>query len=109
MGPLHGVPIALKDLVDLEGRVTTGGSKVWANRVSPVTATLAERAIAAGVILVGHTPTRAVSMGRWGPNTPIGTPPDPWAPAAHHPPAAPPPGPPPAPPPRPPPPPTRPP
>ena len=31
MGPLHGVPIALKDLVELEGRVTTGGSKVWAS------------------------------------------------------------------------------
>jgi len=43
VGPLHGVPIALKDLVDLEGRVTTGGSKVWADRVSTVTATLAER------------------------------------------------------------------
>ena len=26
IGPLHGVPIALKDLDDLEGRVTTGGS-----------------------------------------------------------------------------------
>src|SRR5712664_3824748 len=50
VGPLHGVPVALKDLVDLEGRVTTGGSKVWEKRVSPVTATLAERAIAAGMI-----------------------------------------------------------
>src|SRR5690349_4994243 len=39
VGPLHGVPIALKDLVDIEGRVTTGGSKVWAGRVSPATAT----------------------------------------------------------------------
>ena len=28
VGPLHGVPIALKDLVDLEGRITTNGSKV---------------------------------------------------------------------------------
>src|SRR6185312_14896931 len=26
VGPLHGVPIALKDLIDNEGRVTTGGS-----------------------------------------------------------------------------------
>src|SRR5690242_16621106 len=29
VGPLHGIPIALKDLIDLEGRVTTGGSRVW--------------------------------------------------------------------------------
>src|SRR5512134_3918224 len=34
VGPLHGVPIALKDLVDMEGRITTGGSKVWADRRS---------------------------------------------------------------------------
>ena len=26
LGPLHGIPIALKDLVEIEGRVTTGGS-----------------------------------------------------------------------------------
>src|SRR5207247_1601685 len=38
IGPLHGVPIALKDLVDLQGRRTAGGSKVWIDRVSPVTA-----------------------------------------------------------------------
>ena len=45
VGPLHGVPVALKDLVDLEGRVTTGGSKVWEKRVSPLTATLARKFI----------------------------------------------------------------
>src|SRR5439155_238570 len=43
VGPLHGVPIALKDLVDLEGRVTTAGSKVWADRVSRATAQLDAR------------------------------------------------------------------
>jgi len=59
IGPLHGVPIALKDLVDLQGRVTTGGSKVWAGRVSPVTATLAQRLIAAGMIVLGKTPCTA--------------------------------------------------
>src|SRR5437773_2218311 len=36
VGPLHGVPIGLKDLIDLRGRVTTGGSKVWVNRASPL-------------------------------------------------------------------------
>src|SRR5258705_1103440 len=83
MGPLHGVPIALKDLVDLEGRVTTGGSKVWANRVSPVTATLAERAIAAGMIVLGKTHTVEFAMGSWGTNTHMGTPRNPWDLAVH--------------------------
>src|SRR5438477_8829475 len=78
VGPLHGVPIALKDLVDLEGRVTTGGSKVWANRVSPVTATLAERLIAAGMIVLGKTHTVEFAMGSWGTNTHMGTPRNPW-------------------------------
>jgi aspartyl-tRNA(Asn)/glutamyl-tRNA(Gln) amidotransferase subunit A len=83
IGPLHGVPIALKDLVDLEGRVTTGGSKVWADRVSPVTATLAERAIAAGMIVLGKTHTVEFAMGSWGTNTHMGTPWNPWDRAVH--------------------------
>jgi aspartyl-tRNA(Asn)/glutamyl-tRNA(Gln) amidotransferase subunit A len=83
MGPLHGVPIALKDLVDLEGRVTTGGSKVWADRVSPVTATLAERLIAAGMIVLGKTHTVEFAMGSFGTNTHLGTPRNPWDLAVH--------------------------
>jgi aspartyl-tRNA(Asn)/glutamyl-tRNA(Gln) amidotransferase subunit A len=83
VGPLHGVPIALKDLVDLEGRVTTGGSKVWAERVSPVTATLAERLIAAGMIILGKTHTVEFAMGSWGTNTHLGTPRNPWDLSVH--------------------------
>ena len=83
VGPLHGVPIALKDLVDLEGRVTTGGSKVWAARVSPVTATLAERLISAGMIVLGKTHTVEFAMGSWGTNTHMGTPRNPWDLAVH--------------------------
>src|SRR5690606_33404193 len=41
VGPLHGVPIAVKDLVEIEGRTTTGGCAVWRNRISQTTATLA--------------------------------------------------------------------
>ena len=78
VGPLHGVPIALKDLVDMEGRVTTGGSKVWANRVSAVTATVAERLISAGMIVLGKTHTVEFAMGSWGTNTHMGTPRNPW-------------------------------
>ena len=77
------MPIALKDLIDLEGRVTTGGSKVWAERVSPVTATLAERLIAAGMIVLGKTHTVEFAMGSWGTNTHMGTPRNPWDLAVH--------------------------
>jgi len=83
IGPLHGVPIGLKDLVDLQGRVTTGGSKVWKDRVSPVTATLAERLVAAGMIVLGKTHTVEFAMGSFGTNTHLGTPRNPWDPAVH--------------------------
>lgn len=78
IGPLHGLPIALKDLVDMEGRVTTGGSAVWSNRISPSTAVLAERLIAAGMIVIGKTHTVEFAMGGWGTNEHMGTPWNPW-------------------------------
>ena len=78
IGPLHGVPIALKDLIDLEGRVTTGGSAVWRERRSPGTATLAKKLIAAGMIVLGKTHTVEFAMGGWGTNHHMGTPWNPW-------------------------------
>src|SRR5712692_2667072 len=78
VGPLHGVPIALKDLIDLDGRVTTGGSMVWRDRRSPATATLARRLIAAGMIVLGKTHTVEFAMGGWGTNQHMGTPWNPW-------------------------------
>jgi len=81
VGPLHGVPIVLKDLIDLEGRVTTGGSAVWRERRSPVTATLARKLIAAGLIVLGKTHTVEFAMGGWGTNQHMGTPWNPWDPA----------------------------
>src|ERR1700736_469069 len=80
VGPLHGVPIALKDLIDLEGKVTTGGSAVWRERRSTVTATLARKLIAAGMIVLGKTHTVEFAMGGWGTNQHMGTPWNPWDP-----------------------------
>ena len=34
IGPLHGIPVAVKDIIDIEGRITTGGSRVWQDRRS---------------------------------------------------------------------------
>jgi aspartyl-tRNA(Asn)/glutamyl-tRNA(Gln) amidotransferase subunit A len=78
VGPLHGLPVALKDLVDMEGRVTSGGCKLWAQRVSPTTATLAKRLIGAGMIVIGKTHTVEFAMGGWGTNQHLGTPWNPW-------------------------------
>src|SRR5438094_6106244 len=80
IGPLHGMPIALKDLIEIEGRVTTGGSMVWRDRRSAVTATLARRLIAAGLIVIGKTHTGEFAMGGWGSNAHRGTPWHPWDP-----------------------------
>ena len=78
VGPLHGVPIALKDLVELEGRVVTGGCEAFANRRAERTATLARRLIAQGMIVLGKTHTVEFAMGGWGTNTHRGTPWNPW-------------------------------
>lgn len=78
VGPLHGVPIALKDLVELEGRVATGGSKAWATRRASRTATLARRIVQAGMIVLGKTHTVEFALGGWGTNQHMGTPWNPW-------------------------------
>jgi aspartyl-tRNA(Asn)/glutamyl-tRNA(Gln) amidotransferase subunit A len=83
VGPLHGVPIALKDLIELEGRITTGGSKAWRNRRSTRTATLARKLIGAGMIVIGKTHTVEFAFGGWGTNQHMGTPWNPWDSATH--------------------------
>ncbi|WP_419946633.1 amidase [Candidatus Poriferisodalis sp.] len=78
LGPFFGVPFALKDIVEVEGRVTTAGSAEWVDRVSPTTAVVAQRLLDAGGILVGKTKTVEFAMGGWGTNQHMGTPRNPW-------------------------------
>jgi aspartyl-tRNA(Asn)/glutamyl-tRNA(Gln) amidotransferase subunit A len=52
-GPLHGVPLAHKDLLYREGKVTTGGSKILRDTVAGTTSTLLERLDAAGAVDLG--------------------------------------------------------
>jgi aspartyl-tRNA(Asn)/glutamyl-tRNA(Gln) amidotransferase subunit A len=78
LGPLHGIPIALKDLVELEGRVATGGSAVWRDRVATRTATLVKKLLAAGMVVLGKTHTVEFAYGGWGTNQHMGTPRNPW-------------------------------
>ncbi|HEX4595629.1 MAG TPA: amidase [Bryobacteraceae bacterium] len=52
-GPLHGIPIGLKDLIDTAGVRTTAASAIFANRVPTEDAEVVRRLKAAGAVLVG--------------------------------------------------------
>ena len=55
LGPLHGVPIAAKDLLAMRGTVTTAGSLIHAGRRTDYDADAIERLEAAGAVIVGKT------------------------------------------------------
>jgi len=54
-GPLHGVPVAIKDLLDMAGTPTTAGSKFHGEHVREVDSAAVERLRGSGVIIVGKT------------------------------------------------------
>ena len=57
LGPLHGVPIAIKDLTPTRGKTTTMGSRVYEHWTPRFDAVIVEKLLAAGAILVGKTTT----------------------------------------------------
>jgi len=57
VGPLHGIPLSVKDLSLTAGVRTTHGSRLYANAVPDVDAVAVARARAAGAILIGKTTT----------------------------------------------------
>lgn len=54
-GPLHGIPIALKDLVDTAGTLTTCGSHILGDHVPVRDAVIVEHLRAAGAVILGKT------------------------------------------------------
>lgn len=52
-GPLHGIPISLKDLIDVRGVPTTAASRVRADHVARTDATIVQRLRAAGAVVMG--------------------------------------------------------
>ncbi len=55
MGPLHGVPITVKENIDVAGTPTTSGLVVLADAVAPIDAPIVQRMRAAGAIPIGRT------------------------------------------------------
>jgi aspartyl-tRNA(Asn)/glutamyl-tRNA(Gln) amidotransferase subunit A len=82
-GALHGLPIALKDLMHVKGRATSAGSRSWVGRVADHTATVVDKLLAAGMIPLGKTHMVEFAFGGWGRNQPMGAPWNPWDPHVH--------------------------
>lgn len=68
-GPLHGIPVAVKDLIDTAGIATTSSSKVRADHVPQQNAAVVTALDAAGALLVGKAHTHEFAYGGTTPTT----------------------------------------
>lgn len=80
LGPLHGLPIAIKDLADTAGITTTYGSRLFAGHVPEADSLPVARLRAAGAIVVGKTNTPEFGAGSHTFNDVFGTTRNPWSP-----------------------------
>jgi aspartyl-tRNA(Asn)/glutamyl-tRNA(Gln) amidotransferase subunit A len=78
-GPLHGVPIVVKDLFEMAGTRTTVGSRAFENRVTDQTATVVRKLLDAGVVVLGKTNMNEFAAGVSGTNAAFGDTHNPWA------------------------------
>lgn len=77
-GPLHGIPIGLKDLYDTAGIETAGGSKILKGRVPDKDSTVARKLAEAGAVLLGKTNTHEFAWGTTTNNPHTGATHNPW-------------------------------
>ncbi|RPJ54908.1 MAG: amidase, partial [Acidobacteria bacterium] len=77
-GPLHGIPIALKDIIQTRGVRTTCGSRILADWVPTTDATVTRRLAEAGAVLLGKLNCHEFAYGPTGVNPHYGTPRNPW-------------------------------
>ncbi len=81
LGPLDGVPIAWKDLIDVEGTITTCGSEIHRNRApASADAPIVKRAAAAGMVSLGKVNLTEFAFSGIGINPHFGTPHNPHDP-----------------------------
>ena len=77
-GPIHGIPIGLKDLYDTAGTITTVGSKIYRERLPQEDATVVSRLKEAGAIVVGKLQMHEFALGATSINPHDGPARNPW-------------------------------
>jgi aspartyl-tRNA(Asn)/glutamyl-tRNA(Gln) amidotransferase subunit A len=77
-GPLHGIPIALKDIYETEGVLTTGHSHLRADYVPAVDAETVRRLKAGGAVILGKLATHEFANGAMTPDQPYPAARNPW-------------------------------
>lgn len=82
-GPLHGVPVGIKDIIDVAGLPTTCHSRLLLDNVAAADAAVVARLRQAGAIIIGKLATHEFAIG--GPSFDLPFPParNPWNPACH--------------------------
>ena len=77
-GPLHGVPFAIKDLVDVAGMKTTAASRVFRERIASRDAEVVRRLRQAGAVIIGKTNLHEFAFGGSGVISAYGPVANPW-------------------------------
>jgi amidase len=70
LGPLHGLPLTIKDCIEVAGLRTTAGAREFAENVSKESGPVARRVLDAGAVLIGKTNVPPYA-GDWQANNPI--------------------------------------
>src|SRR5205823_9272073 len=78
-GPLHGVPLGIKDLFDVAGVPTTMGSKILRDNVPDADATVVSRLKAAGAVILGKQNLHELAFGITSENPHFGAVHNPWS------------------------------
>ncbi len=77
-GPLHGIPIGIKDIINTAGIVTTIGSSIFKDNIPSQDAAVVKRLIKAGAVLIGKTNTHEFALGVTTNNEHYGATRNPW-------------------------------
>ena len=78
LGPLMGIPIAIKDICSVNGMPTTNGSNIISDDITGPEGSLVKRLKSLGCIILGKTHTVEFALGATGLNKYKGTPRNPW-------------------------------